>query len=595
MDQLKPVIDIIKKYHFWILMVLILGGSITIFWMSKSQLVQEIEAEKSKINQDYNTVSMLGSQVSTHPNTFSQKAMDEIINKHKFDVQQAWSLQYEKQKQYLKWPTGVTSQEAIDKLDKMRPIETSVPNPMTDTEDPLSPTYRAQYKDYISKVFPDIVGIIGANWSAVDSPASPVTKNPNPLVIWDGASQKKLLESIAPWSNRTPSTLEILYTQEDLWILAGLMNIIKTVNSDARENFQAPIKEIKWIRIGRAANGAAGEAEFVSATPSAAASGYGGGGDASGYGGSSPYGGAGGGAAGGAAAASPYGGAGGGYGASAAVVAVDPAANRYVDENYKPVGTQDLISRIKSPEPKDAFYAVAKRVPVQLRLNMDQRRVAELIAACGNNDLMVEVKQVRIGTEESSEGVSAAAAGGGGGGGYGGAGGGYGGAGGGYGAESDSGGAGGGYGGAGGGYGGAGGGYGGAGDGYGGGGGMGSDVTWNEKGYELEVEIYGIILLFNPVDIDRLGIEKVQASTDLDGNADVKPAEAAVPAVPPATEPAPPVELAPAAPANPQPNPAQPTPAQPEAAQPNLTPEATPPAPPSTNSAAIIQPGESPL
>ncbi len=486
------------------------------------------------------------------------------------------ALQYERQKQYLKWPVGVADPEAIAKLDKMRPIELSVPNPMKDTEDPLAATHRAQYRDYISKVFPDIAGIIGASWTATNADPTAVA-NLNPLVKWEGSAQKKLLEQIAPWSERTPSTLEILYTQEDLWILAGLMNIIKEVNGDARENFQAAIKEVKWVRIGQSANGDAGEIETVAAPLAAdGGSGYGGGGSSpyGGGGGSSPYGG------------NPYGGGGGGGGAAAvagggAVVASDPADNRYVDSNYKPVRSTDLISKMKSSNPEDAFFAVAKRVPVQLRLTMDQRKIADLVAACGNNDLMVEVKQVRIGTEESKEVTVTQAAAGGKGGGYGGGGGGYGG---GYG---DSGGVGAGYGGGGGGYGA---GYGDAGGGYGGT--AGANITWNEKTYELDVEIYGIVLLFNPVDINKLGIEKVQESTELettvaDGNATepAQPAPTPAPAQPttPDASGTPPTGAAPTAPnaAPVSPAPANPTPENPTPAT---------PAPAATESAAIPVP-----
>ncbi len=42
----------------------------------------------------------------------------------------------------------------------------------------------------------------------------------------------------------------------------------------------------------------------------------------------------------------------------------DPADNRYVDKDYKPVPAAKLREAMKSPM-GDAFFAVAKRVPVR--------------------------------------------------------------------------------------------------------------------------------------------------------------------------------------------------------------------------------------
>ena len=55
-----------------------------------------------------------------------------------------------------------------------------------------------------------------------------------------------------PWYARTapPTIHEIYYTQEDIWILRGLMDILANTNSEAKENFQAVVREIEWIRWG---------------------------------------------------------------------------------------------------------------------------------------------------------------------------------------------------------------------------------------------------------------------------------------------------------------------------------------------------------
>ena len=495
MDQLTPILQAMKKHYFWILTGLVLLISSIVFYLSSSTLHGDIDSRVSAINGKFLTVNAVNALAPTHPNDASKTGMEKIIDQQTQDVQKAWELQYERQKNILVWPQA-TSPVALTQLDKYRPIEQYVTaeNP----NEGLIVSHREQYRDYINKVFPDLAKIIGANWTAPPlsgSKQKEVVTTRAPLVNWTGASQTSLRTQIVPWYDpqKPPTTLDILYSQEDLWILEGLMNIIAAVNGDARENFQAPIKDIEWIRIGSAANSAAGEiTEFAAERTADSANPY-----ASQYPTSS--------------STSPSSGGGSSYGDPTKAAVRDPANFRYVDSNYKPVSSIDLISKIKSQNPEDAFFAVAKRIPIQMRFKMDQRKVANLIAQCGNNALLVEVKQVRIAADASAEGAGPVVAPGGGGGGanpYGAA----------YGSSSNSdssssetsGSM-----------------YGAA---YSGGGVNGSssggttgvnpladkDIQWlSEKPTDLEVEIYGIVLLFNPVDIAKLGIEKVEDNTEL--------------------------------------------------------------------------------
>ncbi len=82
---------------------------------------------------------------------------------------------------------------------------------------------------------------------------------------------------------------------------------------------------------------------------------------------------------------------------------LDPADNRYVDTQFKPIAAADLRTKMASSDPADAPYVVAKRIPVRLRFSkMDQRKLNKLIAECGNTGtpenprLVLEVRQVRV-------------------------------------------------------------------------------------------------------------------------------------------------------------------------------------------------------
>lgn len=322
-----------------------------------------------------------------------------------------------------------------------------------------------------------------------------MARDEGPLVTWDTASQEKLLTDLFPWRGGQPTTLDVLYSQENLWILRQLMQIIATVNGDAGQRFQAKIRGINRISIGRSVPTSAGTLSKPN-KPGAAAGGMGGmdsmgggmemGGDAMGDAGSDMY--AGGGPEAGMMSDSGMGGA--------AAAAVDPGDNRYVDTAGTPVTASQLRAALSSNSPTDAFMAVAKRVPVMLTLKMDQRSLPELLAVFGSVPLMVEVKHVRV---LPASGAGAMTGSGGTGDSMGGMGG------------MDGMGA----------PGGMGAGLAGMDDGSGGGGYGGAPTTGKADAFPLDmvIEVYGIIYIYNPPQADSLGIEKVDENTVVEGTA----------------------------------------------------------------------------
>ncbi len=248
---------------------------------------------------------------------------------------------------------------------------------------------------------PDLAKRIGAKWSASSAAAdAPINQNDAPIVEWPAASQQELVSAICYWdkSGEAPSTLQVCYAQEDLWILEGILRIIETTNQGARANFQAAIKEIEFIRFGSRALEQAGDISSLSGqkgsfgAKSGSPGGMGGSGgppnlgdERSGMGG--------------------MGGMGGGGGNKMGDKApeTDPAGNRYVDDKFVPMDGAKVRSAMSNLTVADAPMFVAKRVPVRLRFKrMDQRRLNEFLAACGSAELVLEVRQVRLNTTAAS-------------------------------------------------------------------------------------------------------------------------------------------------------------------------------------------------
>jgi len=344
------------------------------------------------------------------------------------------------------------------------------------------------------------------------------------VVNWDSTDQAQLIKRF-DWSGlpeKLPRTLDVLYAQEDLWVLNALMGIIKQTNGKATAGYEATIKQIQYIQLGQAVVPRSGQVQRLTGGGMIGGGEGGTGGEGS-VGTSADMAGSammmgqqsGGADAGGGGAAGAAGGGADMMGGAPGGAAVgDPANFRYVDNNFQPLEASRVRTALgpDNRDPANAFLVVAKRIPIRMGLTMDQRQINRLIAACGNSTLMVEVRQVRInrtsGSGGSAGGRSSFGGAGGGMGGMGGAGGGFGGAGGGGMAPPV-----------------------GGGDSSGGSSFGGSTTDSLNLSFDLPVEVYGVVYIYNPVDELKLGIEGKAAEPSA-----VPPAAEPPAAEPPAAE-----------------------------------------------------------
>ncbi|QDV68590.1 hypothetical protein Poly24_23000 [Rosistilla carotiformis] len=575
MDKLKEKLGPAIKYAFWGVWALVMIVSIAIWWVSTSSLVANAESQKTAINGAYSTLTQIRGTASTHPNPHSHTEMEKRVDILQQDVLAAWERQWEYQEKILVWPTELNKKgtsDFVDAFSKYLPIETTTEFPMPEI-DQVDQTLRHRYKLYIEGQLPGLAEVVGAKWTADFKAASnaagmgmgmgaggmemgfqepmgmggpgefgvgpAVSKEPDTLVNWSTASQAMLLEQVFPWRTKeAPSTLDVLYSQEDLWVLKNLLQIVSTVNGNATKPFQATVHEIVEIQLGRAVAGRVGRVSRAAMQM---------GGDAMGMGMDMGMG-------------SEMGmdmgmgmemGMGSEMGmGEGGMEAVDPAENRYVNTAYEPISASELRSAMESPSPENAFLNVAKRLPVKLTLKMDQRKLPQLLTACGNARLMVEVRQVRINT--SSTGAAS--------GGMGMEMGGMGMEMGGMGME-----------------------MGGMGAGFGEmgmtGGGMPGGNRVDEYPFDLPIEVYGVIYIYNPPDLEKLGVEEVTTETVVNdqsiGEAPV--ANAAGTQAPATPEPAAP-NVEPAAGEPPVENPPAPAAVDPPAAVPPVAAPEDPPA-----------------
>jgi hypothetical protein len=390
MDQLKEFLGVLRRQHFWFIAPLLLVIGLVGWMMANKKLTAEFEADKAQVNAYIQQMQSVSSQ-QPHPNPDYHRGMEQLIAQRQENVRAAWARKWERQKQELKWPEGLPA-ELISLADQMRPIEKEAAS-----RPALSSILRRQYASFIDKELPKLAERIGAKWnpsnvgrtgelaglasfrpSTRPAPGGPRTEAEDEegpgLVEWDRENQGQIAARF-DWGGDAPDTFEVLYAQEDLWVLTTLVDIIQRTNGDAMIQSQAAIKRIEFIKIGKDVDPPSKQGfQVVRPMPLT---------DEEATGDST------------AADSSPM---------PADSPAEDETTadeetttnatdaellvlvkNRYYDMNYEP------ITDIQSPSLK-----VAKRIPVRMRVRMDQRKINDLLVQCANSPLTFEVRQLRF-------------------------------------------------------------------------------------------------------------------------------------------------------------------------------------------------------
>jgi hypothetical protein len=258
----------LKKHYFWIfcgaLTVVALGAWV---WTTLDMSAR-YAADKAKIESAISLVNGVNG-IPDHPNEITQAAMDARIKELKVSVQRAWQDQYLEQEKVFTWPS--TFDNKIRRaLSKLRPIETHFPEFPTPPGKELPQEWRIVYSNYMRDELPKLAGTIGAEWQvnpdmlsgtgttgsegysggyssgsgyspysgagAEGSGMPGAVEEERPVVDWDVANQTEIYNLRFNWSarpNSVPTTLEMLYAQEDFWTLQSIMEIIRRTNGDS--------------------------------------------------------------------------------------------------------------------------------------------------------------------------------------------------------------------------------------------------------------------------------------------------------------------------------------------------------------------------
>ena len=260
-------------------------------WMlATGALDKEFAARSTEIKGKLSAAKTIAS-TADHPNDNFRQGMDKVLQDYRSDIEKAWQEKWNKQQHDLVWPKELNLPGRTDFTDQINALMLGRPIEKLAENETLDKYWRERYRDYIKEELPKLADVIGAKWTAVkgasggggdygfdcydcgdcggydcggydccdcggyDSGAGGplAAKEPAPLVQWSSANQSQILGSF-DWTsrpNQTPTTTELLYAQENLWVLNALMKIVDNTNGNIEEPQQAAIKQIQSIQFGK--------------------------------------------------------------------------------------------------------------------------------------------------------------------------------------------------------------------------------------------------------------------------------------------------------------------------------------------------------
>jgi hypothetical protein len=356
MDKVKVVLAVLKKHHFWVMTGMVVLLSFIGWFLATSRLWAEYQERKATIEGKFKSLSKINSEERENQQWID--GLEAKTGQLKVKVRDAWDKVYVEQKtNVLKWPE-VLGPRYVANLETLAPTAG------------ISLPIRRAYLNYIRKEFPRLCTIVDARDEHEEGRGAGATTRTTDAaeghdykVRWNSTNQKEIDAKLD--LSFVPDSQLVRDTQEDLWVYHALLKIIANLNELATGNYNAKVKEITALYIGADAAKVFQEdmAEGRLDKPEASAAG----------------------------SAKPI--------TPAAVAAPFTSAPvaRYVDEKGMPLAE----GAVAAPE--------FKRMPVVMRLIMDQREIQHLLVECANSPLPVEVRQLHVHTRKGGAGQKAGA------------------------------------------------------------------------------------------------------------------------------------------------------------------------------------------
>ncbi|MFM8633328.1 MAG: hypothetical protein ACKOEX_00700 [Planctomycetia bacterium] len=411
-DSLRPYANTLAKIHFWILAVAVPLILVPLLFAARSGMSGRIVDQRKKIERKLQSLTAITTgKNKSHPNEKWRKKIQENVQGINEETLTVWTALWSDQQKIRQWPASL-GPDFVKRASDLKP-DGSLPRALLE-----------RYQNGIRQVVRQIPARMGvadlmteaAAAGGLARPGGPGTggakdDQPKPLVTWSAEDQRRLYASF-DWEE-TPSTMQVVMAQEELWMYGVLCDAIAKINAAGSNPSTIPIPLVSEVMVGYPAAeddpGASNGTRILRIQPSAGAGGMAPfdmmGPDPDRSRGAVPrpphprF------SGGGARAPGMPGGLGPGMqpgmpagepGMDGPEVSPDDALKQwvYVDLEGKPLTASELS---QAPQSK-----MVRLMPFVLRLTIDQRSLDALMLELASAPIPIDTRQVRINPNASS-------------------------------------------------------------------------------------------------------------------------------------------------------------------------------------------------
>lgn len=263
-ESIRPYVESIAKYHFWILAALVPLLLIPAVFAASGALDKTIGSKRSEIDGHLSALRQISSEAS-HPNEKWVAKVEERTTSVRQDLLTEWKAFWESQAPLRVWPDDPLGQDFVDAV--------------TAVESGKQPTLKRamleRYQDRVRMLVRQLPPRMGCTEtmesdaeggvgrpaaSTMDRPRRPPPRGrqegfgvgdglePREPLVWDSADQQKLFQSF-DWIER-PTTTQVLLAQEEFWVYGLFCDAIRQLNGGETEPAKIAISEVQELSVG---------------------------------------------------------------------------------------------------------------------------------------------------------------------------------------------------------------------------------------------------------------------------------------------------------------------------------------------------------
>ncbi len=257
-DDIRGYLKQVKKYHFWLLALLMPLILVPLAFTADAKLLREIDTRSSAVKAKVDSINSIAQKTAEgleefgHPQPEWAEQISDSNDALREKILSQWKYLWDQQKPIRTWPVELRS-DFLNAIVRLKPDQ----NLSTRFCDRYLNTIRRVVKQLPERIDAEVSmeslgtdGGFGGGFGGGDfgMPSGADEDSADRTVSWNSMDQSELYQSFY-WTT-TPSTKQIILAQEELWAYAILCDVVAKANNQSAGYHDATIPYISRLAVG---------------------------------------------------------------------------------------------------------------------------------------------------------------------------------------------------------------------------------------------------------------------------------------------------------------------------------------------------------